>query len=145
MSKRTYVIKKGETLYTVAHKFSCPVSLLCRVNDVLFADVVHPGDEVKIPTEQEIRKYEKRENIIDGILRILALAFVVAVGFGIWKAGSYIYNWIKNYEPPVCYYEYVDNFGNRGEASTCSTNWGNLYCSNDNEVIDVQYYKEVCE
>lgn len=90
MSKRTYVIKKGETLYTVAHKFSCPVSLLCKVNDVLFADAVHPGDEVKIPTEQEIRKYEKRENIIEGILRILALAFVAAVGFGMWKAGSYI-------------------------------------------------------
>ncbi|MBN2167232.1 MAG: peptidoglycan DD-metalloendopeptidase family protein [Marinilabiliaceae bacterium] len=47
-TKNIYVVKKGDTLYSIAKRFNKSVNIIRRINNIKKTAIIHPGDRLKI-------------------------------------------------------------------------------------------------
>jgi lipoprotein YgeR len=54
-SDTSYVVEKGETLYSISKKYSCTVAALCLANNISDATAVKAGQKIIIPGSDETK------------------------------------------------------------------------------------------
>ncbi len=54
----TYTVAEGDLLGTIAQKFDVPLEVLIAVNDIEDANFIQIGDELVIPTQDEVEAWE---------------------------------------------------------------------------------------
>lgn len=59
---KRYTVKKGDTLYRIAHKYSVGYTDICRANSLKDKDVIYAGMRLKIPAKG-VKKDTSRKNI----------------------------------------------------------------------------------
>ena len=48
-----YVIKKGDTLYSIASRFNTSVDMILNINDIYSREYLRAGEEIIVPKNQE--------------------------------------------------------------------------------------------
>jgi len=56
-AERLYIVKKGDSLYSIAKKYRVSVADLLLVNKLSLDTVLKPGDKIKIPKRRKIKRY----------------------------------------------------------------------------------------
>lgn len=54
----TYTVEPGDTMGAIANTFGVPLGALIEVNDMEDADVIQVGQEIIIPTDEEVEEWE---------------------------------------------------------------------------------------
>ncbi len=58
----TYTVESGDLLGTIAATFGVPLGAIIAVNDMLNPDLIQVGQEIVIPTEEEVAEWQAEQD-----------------------------------------------------------------------------------
>ena len=91
---------------------------------------------------------DKITKLSDMLLGFISVVFVIVffwlVGKFVVFVGALIYKEFAK-PKPVCYYQYIDSFGNVNKAGDCKGIHGNIYCGDANDVNLAVSVERICE
>lgn len=69
----TYVVKKGDNLYTIAQNYNQDVKTLYNINGIKEGDYIYPGEEILIPRKDIITYFTKQGDTIKSISNMTSM------------------------------------------------------------------------
>lgn len=145
MTYAKYKVQSGDTTWGLARKYKCSQAQLCYINKITIPEYIQVGQVLKIPSEKQIKRWNIMQSIFEFVGVIVTDIIIVLIGIWCFKFLGGIITYIKEYEPPVCHYEYVDYSGSAGIAQECTSWFGILYCGDNDEAFKVNGVKKVCQ